>query len=299
MQPPPERAGLIRTGGELLGVLPYTVRWAQVGPNRRNCSGGRAWTGGDRQGLSCSGQLARGKERPVSTTASNELEHHMFPVVRYSQVGEGVAGPIAVAGSSFTFGEGTLVTCWHCVKQPLGTDEVYGIAVRRGGIGSPYEFCSIDNLERDRNGADIALGHIDWMPGRGLTLANDPVQWGERVETYGYPFPLAVPDQMYPGYKALHVYSRFLRGYVTRLARDENERPVIDLDMLCPPGLSGAPVIREDRRDVIGVIFEEQTTTMYERTVIFGRAHHLDVLRSARAAVTEDRSLIEHLQQTD
>jgi hypothetical protein len=124
------------------------------------------------------------------------------------------------------------------------------------------------------------------MPGRGLTLANDPVQWGERVETYGYPFPLAVPDQVYPDYKALHFYSRFLRGYVTRLARDEAERPVIDLDMLCPPGLSGAPVIREDRRDVIGVIFEEQITTMYERTVIFGRAHHVDVLRSACAAVT-------------
>jgi hypothetical protein len=66
---------------------------------------------------------------------------------------------------------------------------------------------------------------------------------------------------------------------------------VIDLDMLCPPGLSGAPVIREDRREVIGVIFEEQTTTMYERTVIFGRAHHLDVLRSARAAVTGGRPL--------
>jgi hypothetical protein len=41
------------------------------------------------------------------------------------------------------------------------------------------------------------------------------VQWGERVETYGYPFPLAVPDQVYPDYKALHFYSRFLRGYVT------------------------------------------------------------------------------------
>jgi hypothetical protein len=81
-----------------------------------------------------------------------------------------------VAGSAFTFGEGTLVTCWHCVKQPLGSDEFYGIAVRRGNIESPYEFCSIDNLERDHNGADLALGHIDWMPGRGLTLANDPVQ---------------------------------------------------------------------------------------------------------------------------
>jgi len=55
-------------------------------------------------------------------------------------------------------------------------DEFYGIAVRREGIESPFEFCLIDNLERDHNGADLALGHIDWMPGRGLTLANDPVQ---------------------------------------------------------------------------------------------------------------------------
>jgi hypothetical protein len=236
----------------------------------------------------------------VSTAiVSNELEHHMFPVVRYTQIGGSAAGPTAVAGSAFTFGEGTLVTCWHCVKQPLGPEEFYGIAVRRGSIESPYEFCSIDNLERDHNGADLALGHIDWMPGRGLTLANDPVQWGERVETYGYPFPLAMPDQVYPDYKALHFYSRFLRGYVTRLARDEAEGPVIDLDMLCPPGLSGAPVIGEDRRDVIGVIFEEQTTTMYERTVIFGRAHHVDVLRSACAAVTGGRPLVEHLQRTD
>jgi hypothetical protein len=243
--------------------------------------------------------LPGGKERRVSRAiVSNELEHHMFPVVRYTQIGGGGTGPTAVAGSAFTFGEGTLVTCWHCVKQPLGPDEFYGIAVRRGGIESPYEFCSIDNLERDHNGADLALGHIDWMPGRCLTLANDPVQWGERVETYGYPFPLAGPDQAYPDYKALHCYSRFLRGYVTRLARDEAERPVIDLDMPCPPGLSGAPVIREDRRDVIGVIFEEQNTTMYERTVIFGRAHHLDVLRSACAAVTGGRPLVEHLRRT-
>jgi hypothetical protein len=74
---------------------------------------------------------------------------------------------------------------------------------------------------------------------------------------------------------------------------------VIDLDMLCPPGLSGAPVIREDRRDVIGVIFEEQTTTMYERTVIFGRAHHLDVFALGTRCRDRGRPLVEHLQRTD
>src|SRR4029450_13837665 len=89
----------------------------------------------------------------------------MCPVVRYTQIGGSAAGPTAVAGSAFTFGEGTLVTCWHCLKQPLAPDEFYGIAVPRGPIQSPYEFCSIDNLKRDHNGADVDLGHIDWMPG--------------------------------------------------------------------------------------------------------------------------------------
>lgn len=93
--------------------------------------------------LQWSGAAAAGRHR------SNELEHHMFSVVRYAQIGGNTAGPTAVARSAFTFGEGTLVTCWHCVKQPVGPDEFYGIAVRRGGIESPYEFCSIDNLERD------------------------------------------------------------------------------------------------------------------------------------------------------
>jgi hypothetical protein len=36
----------------------------------------------------------------VSTAiVSNELEHHMFPVVRYAQIGGGAAGFTAVAGS--------------------------------------------------------------------------------------------------------------------------------------------------------------------------------------------------------
>lgn len=49
---------------------------------------------------------------------SNELEHHMLPVVRYTQIGGGGTGPTAVAGSAFTFGEGTLVTCWQVSSNP-------------------------------------------------------------------------------------------------------------------------------------------------------------------------------------
>jgi hypothetical protein len=58
----------------------------------------------------------------VSTgIVSDELEHHMFPVVRYTQIGGSAAARTAVTGSAFTFGEGTLVMCWHCVKAAART----------------------------------------------------------------------------------------------------------------------------------------------------------------------------------
>jgi hypothetical protein len=75
-------------------------------------------------------------------------QHHILPVLRCKVHSSG-AYTTAEAGTAFTFGEGTVVTCWHCVKRPAGPDETYGVAVRRGGITAPYEFCSIDDLGRD------------------------------------------------------------------------------------------------------------------------------------------------------
>jgi hypothetical protein len=114
-----------------LGVLPRSVRGAQVGPKlgpiHALVAGVVPRPAGDHEGYSAQANLPGGRERPVSTAIVwNELEHHMVPVVRYTQIGGSAAGPTAVAGSAFTFGEGTLVTCWHCVKQPLGPDEFYG-----------------------------------------------------------------------------------------------------------------------------------------------------------------------------
>ena len=111
------RAGPMKAARKRLGVLPRAVRWAQVGPNDALSLG----LCRDRRATTRAILLrptARGKERPVSTgIASNELEHHVFPVVRYTQIGGSAAGPTAVAGSAFTFGEGTLVTCWHCRRH--------------------------------------------------------------------------------------------------------------------------------------------------------------------------------------
>lgn len=233
----------------------------------------------------------------MTPAASTDLEHHVFPIVRYAKTSSG-GGPQAVAGTAFTFGEGTVITCWHCVQPPLGADEAYGVAVRRGGITSPYEFCSIDNLDRDENRADLAIGRIDWTPSGALTLADDSVRLGERVETYGYPFTTVVPDEAYTDFKALTFSPLFLRGYVTQHVRDASSGfPVIDLEMLSPLGLSGAPVIRDGGREVIGVVIGKQAVEMYGETQTFGRALGLDTLRAARSAATGGRALADYLAQ--
>jgi hypothetical protein len=79
--------GLLLLAGYVDGdQLKETVRVAY--DRAKGSPEGYGPTGGRPRGLFCSGQLARGKERPVSTAiVSNELEHHMFPVVRYAQIG--------------------------------------------------------------------------------------------------------------------------------------------------------------------------------------------------------------------
>jgi Trypsin-like peptidase domain len=223
-------------------------------------------------------------------------EHHILPILRYRTDSAG-SHTIAEAGTAFTFGEGTVVTCWHCVARPAGPDEAYGVAVRRDDISAPYEFCSIDDLGRDENGADLALGRIDWTPGQALTLATESAAWGERVETYGYPFSIVVPDQTFSDYKSVTFSPVFLRGYVTQVVPNLKARPAMHLDMLSPPGLSGAPIIREDGRDVLGVLVGDRNIQLGGESFRFGEALLLDALRSARSTATDHRPLAEHLER--
>jgi hypothetical protein len=55
----PESADLMKAARKRLGVLPRSVRWAQVGPKPCARRWGCAATGGRPRGLFCSGQLAR------------------------------------------------------------------------------------------------------------------------------------------------------------------------------------------------------------------------------------------------
>jgi hypothetical protein len=66
----------------------------------------------------------------------NVFAGHALPVARFRRRAEAEYEPIAAVGSGFIFGEGTFVTCWHCVRAPLSEDEVYAALMRSGGTES-------------------------------------------------------------------------------------------------------------------------------------------------------------------
>jgi hypothetical protein len=103
-----------------------------------------------------------------------------------------------------------------------------------------------------------------------------------------------VPDQTFSDYKSVTLSPVFLRGYVTQVVPNLNARPAMHLDMLSPPGLSGAPIIREDGRDVLDVLVGDRNIQLGGESFRFGEALLLDALRSARSTATDHRPLGRH-----
>jgi len=195
---------------------------------------------------------------------------HVLPVVRFRRTALGEYEPVRAVGFGFTFGEGTFITCWHCVSEPLGDGEVYGAAMRSGGITSQSydQVFELADLEQD-----------------------DPAAWGEDVVACGYPLPVNTRDPDSRETK-IDMNACLLRGYVTRLKTDDRpgQAPVraYELDMPAPGGISGSPLFRQAPFEVVGVVYGEQDQHVpgREAPVIFSYAHHLSALRAARAAAT-------------
>jgi hypothetical protein len=229
---------------------------------------------------------------------------HVLPVVRFRRTAPGEHEPVAAVGSGFTFGEGTFVTCWHCVSEPLGDDEVYGAVMRSEGTGSQTydQVFELADLEQDAAGNDLALARVGYSVAPVLALANDPAAWGEDIVACGYPLPVNSrnTDTREP---KIDMNACLLRGYVTRLKIDgrPGREPVraYELDMPAPGGVSGAPLFRPAPFEIVGVVYGEQDQHVRgrETPVTFSYAHHLSTLRYARATATRNRPLSEHLNR--
>ena len=225
-------------------------------------------------------------------------------MVRFRRTAPGEYEPVAAVGSGFTFGEGTFVTCWHCVSEPLGHDEVYGAAMRSEGTGSQTydQVFELADLEQDAAGNDLALARVAYTVDPVLVLAGDPAAWGEDVVACGNPLPVNTRN-LETREPKIDMNACLLRGYVTHLKTDDRpgREPVraYELDMPAPGGVSGSPIFRPAPLEVVGVVYGEQEQHVPGRgtPVTFSYAHHLSTLRYAQATATGNRALFEHLNR--
>src|SRR5215472_13366105 len=72
-----------------------------------------------------------GQELPVHN--EDLFSALVLPISKFGPSKGGEPEPIAAVGTGFTFGEQTFVTCWHCVRDPLGEGEFYAAVGRSEG----------------------------------------------------------------------------------------------------------------------------------------------------------------------
>jgi hypothetical protein len=234
------------------------------------------------------------------------IQDHVFPVLLVDPSAERPTR--SVCGTGFMLPGGLFVTCWHCVQTPPPLGHMYATArQRRDGT---YEFLELSDLERDRNGADLALARLPdeyrpYPPTDQLVLGHTEINQGMNVSTFGYPLPDKGVDES--GQSLITTHSRTLRGYMTRRILYPRPgwgpTPSFELDMPTPEGLSGAPLLAETSVNVIGVVYgtmasyliEEQASVDPEtgklspevrRIYTFGLALTLNVLAMASSEAT-------------
>lgn len=156
-------------------------------------------------------------------------------VLPISKLGPGKGGepePIAAVGTGFTFGEQTFVTCWHCVRGPLGEGEFSSAVGRsRGTDVQAYDhYFELQNLERDGNGSDLALASVDYTAPTRLALASQPPGWGEDVMACGYPLPLSTRDPATRG-PLINTNAMLFKGYVMAYPECRLPRATGDADV--------------------------------------------------------------------
>lgn len=214
----------------------------------------------------------------------NWPEDHIFPVVggRLNEE-SGTWTAWAVTGTAFAFG-GWAVTCWHVVRGLLDEGLEVGINFKDDDGNLVFEAVSFEQ----RGGHDIAIAPMSWAPLPPLRQG-PPLHEGMNVYAYGY--PLTEQERGVDGVRRFRWWLRLFRGYVVSATilpvEGYREAGVVELDMPCPGGLSGAPLLRDNPAqggtfEVVGMVQGQVSIT--EGTsppLVLGRAYARDELFSA------------------
>jgi len=233
-----------------------------------------------------------------SQLANEIFGHYVLPVVRFRLV-EGDYVPLATTGTGFTFGDGTFITCWHCVTDDLPEDEIYGVPTSWNGATAVGAH-RLTNVERDGNGTDLALARIDLFHGSGFHLAEKAAAFGEEIVTFSYPLSenTVSPDR---GANLIRIQSRVFRGYVMSIVDDDihsrRSSPLYELDMPAPLFSSGSPLFRTQPFEIVGAVLGERGSGFEGEDfgLRYSVAHHLDVLSNAFGEITDGLPLSGYL----
>ena len=68
-----------------------------------------------------------GAQRAATLRFEDLYSALVLPISKFGPGKDGEPEPLAAVGTGFTFGEHTMVTCWHCVEDPLGDGEFYAV----------------------------------------------------------------------------------------------------------------------------------------------------------------------------
>jgi len=220
--------------------------------------------------------------------------------------------PARFRGMGFLMAPNILITCWHCICDPLEKGQQYAAVVKEG---ARYTTHPLLNTEQHPLGLDIALAQVDLAPEPGLTLGIRELSPGDSIFTYGYPLPGRPPTGDARPKSPLNV--RFLRGYVTRSLYYSQagfvRTPCYELDLPATYGLCGAPIIKSRTREVAGVIFGSLDAPQLNlspepgpsvknkqagtgQAISFGLAHYTDSLWGLRGMGTQDKPPREFLE---
>lgn len=201
---------------------------------------------------------------------------------------------LGIYGSSWLARSGLLVTCWHCLPS-LPDGQL--LAVARKNARGGYDAHVLRDVQRDPRGFDLATARVDlgaedqeWPLYEGVSQA------GMAVWSYGYPLTDFRVEA--DGTRTHQMYPRFLQGYVTRrFLGDPPTHPKAELDMHCPPGLSGAPLVFGGTDQVLGLVYGRATVKVPDEDPAplyhFGLAYDREILDGLIGPATDGRTFSE------